>query len=156
MSDTDDVGYKRPPKEGQFPKGRSGNPTGRPKGAKNFKTELNDELQETILVREDGHPERISKQRAVIKTLINKTLKGDTRSANVLVNTIYRMLDSEEEPVAGAEAPLTADECEALEVLGRRVGAIQNGTPGPENETRPGLPENEEDERELTDPKISE
>lgn len=28
---------------------RSGNPTGRPKGAKNFETELNDELQETIL-----------------------------------------------------------------------------------------------------------
>jgi hypothetical protein len=146
MSDTNDVGYRRPPKEGQFPKGRSGNPTGRPKGAKNFKTELSDELQQTILVREDGRAERISKQRAVIKTLVARTLKGDARSGSVLINIISRMLDSKEE-VAGPETPLTPDESKVLEVLRRRAGAIQNGTPFSENETPPGLPENEEDER---------
>ena len=31
----DEVGYRRPPKASQFPPGRSGNPKGRPKGARN-------------------------------------------------------------------------------------------------------------------------
>jgi hypothetical protein len=32
----DAVGYRRPPRNRQFKPGQSGNPTGRPKGTKNF------------------------------------------------------------------------------------------------------------------------
>ena len=35
---------KKPPVRSQFKKGQSGNPTGRPKGTRNFKTDLKDAL----------------------------------------------------------------------------------------------------------------
>ena len=50
MSDHDhyEVGYGKPPTNTRFRKGQSGNRTGRPKGVKNFKTELSEELEEKI------------------------------------------------------------------------------------------------------------
>lgn len=64
------VGYGRPPKATRFKPGQSGNPKGRPKGRCNLATDLASELNEQITVREDGRPRRISKQRALIKSLM--------------------------------------------------------------------------------------
>jgi hypothetical protein len=70
-----EVGYGKPPERTRFKKGKSGNPKGRSKGAKNLKTDLIEELQENITVREGDRTVRISKQRAIVKTLVAKTLK---------------------------------------------------------------------------------
>ena len=43
-----DVGYGRPPIEHQFKPGRSGNPSGRPKDARRFTSDLLDELGEIV------------------------------------------------------------------------------------------------------------
>ena len=45
MGDEQPVGYGNPPKESRFKKGQSGNQRGRPKGSKNLKTDLAEELQ---------------------------------------------------------------------------------------------------------------
>jgi len=45
MRDEQPVGYGNPPKESRFKKGQSGNRRGRPKGSKNLKTDLTEELQ---------------------------------------------------------------------------------------------------------------
>jgi hypothetical protein len=80
-----EVGRGRPPKATQFKKGRSGNPSGRPRGSLNLATDLAAELGERITIREDGKPRRVSKQRALIKSLLAKGLQGDIRAASTLL-----------------------------------------------------------------------
>ena len=85
------VGYGKPPKSGQFKRGKSGNPKGRPKGSLKLATDLAAELSEQITVREDGKSRRVSKQRALIKSLMAKALQGDVR-ANAAVLALYARL----------------------------------------------------------------
>ena len=83
--DDEPVGYKRPPKSGQFKPGQSGNPRGRKKQVANFKTDLIAELREPIVVRENGRERRLTKQQAFIKQLMALAIKGDIRAINAIV-----------------------------------------------------------------------
>ena len=113
-----EVGYKKPPGRSRFRKGRSGNPKGRPKGTKNLKTDLMEELAEQMKVRENGQDRRVSKQRAMVKSLTAKAIKGDTRAASVILNMIIRLLEGD--APAEDEAPLTGEERAVLESLEAR------------------------------------
>ena len=108
-----EVGYGRPPSRTRFQKGRSGNPRGRPKGARNLATDLAEELGEVIEVRENGTVRRISKQRAMVKSLAAQTLKGNARAAAQLFSLAVRLLGDGAD-AAEAAAPLSADEAEVM------------------------------------------
>jgi len=88
------VGYGKPPKATQFKPGRSGNPKGRPRGRLNLATDLAEELSERITVREDGRPRRVSKQRALIKSLMAKALQGDVKATAALL-ALYARVNAE-------------------------------------------------------------
>ena len=62
-----EVGYGKPPPHRRFRKGESGNPRGRPPGAKNLKTLLNEALNERVIVAENGRRRKISKLLVIIK-----------------------------------------------------------------------------------------
>src|SRR5882757_8952924 len=114
MGDEQQVGYRNPPKGSRFKKGQSGNRRGRPKGSKNLKTDLTEELQTEIKVREGPRAIKISKQRAIAKTLT-----GDARAVTTLTNLMCRVLDLGDE-AANSEELLTPDESETLEMFRER------------------------------------
>jgi hypothetical protein len=119
MGNDGEVGFGKPPMHSRFRKGCSGNAKGRPKGTKNLRTDLTEVLQERITVTEGDRKVRMSKQRAIIKTLVAKTLKGDARSATTLLTTIFRVLDFAD-MAADVEQPLDANEQELLVVIDAR------------------------------------
>jgi hypothetical protein len=77
-------GYGNPPKHSRFRKGQSGNPTGRPKCAASFKADLTAELNAMLTVTENGKSSTLSKQRALINSLINAAMT-DPRAVNTLL-----------------------------------------------------------------------
>ncbi|MFT3731774.1 MAG: DUF5681 domain-containing protein [Hyphomicrobium sp.] len=79
------VGYGKPPKYSRFKPGQSGNPKGRPKGAREFSVELAEEMKQMISVTEGGRTRKVSKQRAMIKALFAKALRGDCKAAQLIV-----------------------------------------------------------------------
>ena len=114
------VGYRKPPARTRFQKGQSGNPTGRRNGTKNLKTDLAEELQEAVTVREGERATKISKQRAIVKTLVNKTLKGDNTAARALLNQINKLF-SQQDAVDDVDESLDADDVEVLEAFEKRA-----------------------------------
>jgi len=87
----DPVGYGRPPKATRFAKGTSGNPSGRPRGSRDLRADLQDELAELISVNDEaGRAQRITKQRALVKAIVQKALRGDVRAVNTLFSLTIR------------------------------------------------------------------
>ena len=99
------VGYGRPPQASRFRPGHSGNPQGRPKGAKNLATLLEDALNETVVVNENGRRKRIKKREAVLKQLVNRAASGDPRALQLLLGEM-RLAEGRPPPAA---APLLFD-----------------------------------------------
>jgi hypothetical protein len=115
-----DVGYKKPPKSGQFQKGVSGNPQGRSKGTKNLKTDLQEELSSTINVVEGGTHITLTKQRALIKALSTKALKGDVRAMSTLIKMIERLLNDEAEDIENNKPLSSSDQALINSFLARK------------------------------------
>lgn len=114
-SDDYQVGYGRPPKAGQFKPGASGNPTGRRKGSKSLATDLAEELGETIRIREGDRHLRVSKQRAMLKALVAKALKGDARAASLLINLVAQATAGAGDQSSAADRPLADADRQILE-----------------------------------------
>ena len=96
MSEDNNNGHRKPPASGQFKKGQSGNPRGRPKGSRNLKTDLAAISQRAISVRENGKTRRMSQQRAMLLSAYNKAINGDQRAASNLINLTLRVLETAE------------------------------------------------------------
>jgi hypothetical protein len=85
-----------PPKGAPFPKGTSGNPKGRPKGARNLAGLLKEALEERVV---DGGQE-MSKLQAAAKQIATNAAAGDPRILQMLLAELRRL-----EPTSAAEEP---------------------------------------------------
>jgi hypothetical protein len=112
-------GYGKPPPEHQFPPGKSGNPNGRPKGAKNEATILRDMLHRKIEIRDGGRKRKITILEAMLLRFTEDALKGNTKSAAFVLNRYAGNQSGESAP--GGD--LSEEDHEVLEAFARRFEA---------------------------------
>ena len=85
-----EVGYGRPPKSGQFTKGMSGNPKGRPKGSKNLANIVMQECRQRVRVNGPRGSRTVSKLEAVVMQLGNKAAQGEARATREFLPLVQR------------------------------------------------------------------
>ena len=117
-----EVGYKKPPRNRQFRKGKSGNPAGRPKRAVNVQASLTKTLSEPVLVRIDGKLTRMSSLDAGLLTLRTKMLNGDSKAFAILVKLMASadMIKLPQE--SETDVSITREEQRMLDDFYARVG----------------------------------
>ena len=103
------VGYGKPPLETRFKRGQSGNPRGRPPGAKNLSTLLNEALNEPVVITENGGRKKVSKRQASLEQLVNEAAKGNWRALKLLVD-ILQDIERRSEPQPEQSSFSLADE----------------------------------------------
>jgi hypothetical protein len=99
--DDEVVGYGKPPKKHRFKKGKSGNPNGRPKGAKGLKTDLKEVLAAPVTVSIGGKEYTGSRQKITLVAMAMRAVMGEPRSAEMFVKTILNVLGPDDEGAAG-------------------------------------------------------
>jgi hypothetical protein len=112
------VGYGKPPRAARFKPGQSGNPGGRPKGSRNLASDLAAELGELITVRAPGRARRVTKQRALIKSLMERALAGNVRASTAMLALYARTIT---EPPKDDGKGVQPDELELLRQFAPRL-----------------------------------
>lgn len=122
-----EIGYRRPPKSGQFKKGQSGNAKGRPKGSNNFLTLLDQELAQSIVVNENGRKKTVSRMQAMVKRMVAGALQGDQKTL-LTVFEILRRTGKFEQTDLEALVPEDYESILETYVAKRQKIAPKNGT----------------------------
>jgi len=126
-----EVGFGKPPRSTQFKPGQSGNTAGRPRGAKNFHTALEQELRSRVTVTENGRRKRISKREVIAKHLVNKSASGDLKAIPLLLSET-RARESEAADVGRNQVFDTPEDRSVLESMVARIrSSSPEGTPSP-------------------------
>jgi hypothetical protein len=111
-----EVGYKKPPKRTQ-----SGNPKGRPKGAKSLQTIARRLLTEKISVRTARGENRVTRIEAMMMKLIESASKGDFRALQAMFTLYQQIMPHEPIDVATADAPLSAADAATLALFAAEI-----------------------------------
>jgi hypothetical protein len=115
------VGYTKPPLQTRFQKGRSGNPTGRPRGKKNMSTLLSAALDASIIVVENGRRKKITKREAIVTQLVNKSASADLKATQI----VLALLQDVEARADGSADPAALTETD-LEIIQRIQARLRN------------------------------
>jgi hypothetical protein len=137
-----EVGYRSPPRGRRFKPGQSGNPKGRPRGSRNFWTDLKSTLDKPVRLKEDGKARKISTQEAALLRLREKALGGDPRALDRLIH-LAQTHNNVEATIGGS---LSAEDTQVLAIFAQRVlsgaaGPYSHPDAEPSSDLQPETPE---------------
>jgi Family of unknown function (DUF5681) len=84
------VGYRKPPKESQFQKGKSGNSSGRPKRDPGIAAVFRKVSKQKVTVNGRSGQQFITKLEASMTQLANKAASGDLKALKILLEMASR------------------------------------------------------------------
>jgi Family of unknown function (DUF5681) len=128
-----EVGYGKPPQSGQFTKGKSGNPKGRPKGSRNLATIVLRESRQPVRLSGPQGTRTVTKLQATVMQLGNKAAQGELRATREFLPLVQRA----EETLSSISAPQMVHELDqrVMSSLRRRMENVKSAvtqTPGGE------------------------
>jgi Family of unknown function (DUF5681) len=106
------IGYGRPPSSSQFQPGQSGNPKGRPKGARNASSLAREALERPINVKVKGTSRTMTVRKAAYFRLAERAVAGDVKALDFLLS-----LESEERPAQSDQPDVERSAVKDLEIL---------------------------------------
>jgi hypothetical protein len=125
---TYEVGHGKPPKDTQFQKGVSGNPKGRPKGAKGLNTLVIKVLGEKVAVRTAEGTLRMSKMEAMIHKLAEQGFGGNLRAISIALNRYASSVpDDVARPLDAANDQVNLDEHDIAILAALRASMRDDG-----------------------------
>jgi hypothetical protein len=104
------IGYGKPPKKSQYRPGQSGNPKGRPKGAKSLKSVLQKELTSKIEIKVQGKKTKATKLEAAIMKLVNDALSGNAKALSELLKLAAVHMPQDADGVSNTLPPSEEDQ----------------------------------------------
>ena len=133
-------GYKNPPKEHQFRKGKSGNPKGRPRKKKQSSSDpgldliasVHRELGKTISVQENGQHKEITKLEAFSAQLVAQSVNGKPSQQKMLLGLL--MLHKHEETEQQTLEQLQSYDEDQMNDLYDQLNSMNDDTPGAFND----------------------
>ena len=128
-------GYKNPPVEHQFKKGKSGNPKGRPRQKKapssdqslDIMASLHRELGKTISVQENGQHREITKLDALTAQMVVQSINGKPSQQKMLINLLMSSNQMETEQLTLEQ--LQSHDEGLLNDLYEQLNAVGDDTP---------------------------
>jgi hypothetical protein len=133
-------GYKNPPKEYLFKKGKSGNPKGRPRKKKQPSSDpgldliasVHRELGKTISVQENGQHKEVTKLDAFSAQLVAQSVNGKPSQQKMLLSLLT--LDTHEETEQQTLEQLQSHDEDLLNELYAQLNSMNDDTPGAFND----------------------
>lgn len=129
MTDDYEVGYSKPPKSGQFKKGQSGNPKGRPKGSKNIPDLYRDLLEEKVAIKENGEKKIITCQRAIARRVRADALQGKDKAIDRMLEHAPKNKDQEVRYTYREWLDVFLDSIPSIELIGEVLEILKEMDP---------------------------
>ena len=94
-----EIGRSKPPRSSQFKPGQSGNPGGRKKGSRNFKTMFWEVYDSEIEISEGGRARAVPMLKAVMLRQAQEGLRGHARTMENILDRADRYSDTDTEQI---------------------------------------------------------